>query len=446
MSEHRGAPNGERATAREGERVDPSRSDRPGPRRDGSEAAAARMERDDAYDGSPDVPAGMRWRDDMTFPMEEYVRRLRELRERMAERDLDVAIITDPENLMYLTDHQTTGYSYFQALVVPLDREPFMITRKLEETNVVARTWVEITRTYGDTGDAIETLWHALNEFGLVDKCIGYERSSYFFPFNQQERMRETFFQSRFVDCFGIVEKGRIVKSDAEIAVMRRAARATEIGVEAGIRAVASGVTENDIAAEVHYAMFKAGGEYPAVAPYITSGPRTTIGHATWEGRTIGRDEVVFLEVGGCYRRYHAAMMRTVYVGTPPPAIREAEAVVAEANQAVREETRPGMTAADLDKLVRDITDAKRVGGGYQITRAGYSIGIAFAPSWDEGYIMSLKPGDQRPLEPNMTFHVIPWLFGIHGTMTVGLSETIRITETGCESFFSMPRKLYLAD
>ena len=63
----------------------------------------------------------MNERDDMTFPLEEYNRRLKELRERMARRRLDAVIITDPENLMYLTDYQTTGYSFFQALVVPLE-------------------------------------------------------------------------------------------------------------------------------------------------------------------------------------------------------------------------------------------------------------------------------------------------------------------------------------
>ncbi len=57
----------------------------------------------------------MRSRDDMTFPPEEYERRMNELRERMQARLLDAVVITDPENLMYLTDYQTTGYSFFQA-------------------------------------------------------------------------------------------------------------------------------------------------------------------------------------------------------------------------------------------------------------------------------------------------------------------------------------------
>ncbi|MEX1056920.1 MAG: aminopeptidase P family N-terminal domain-containing protein, partial [Natronospirillum sp.] len=44
----------------------------------------------------------------MTFPFEEYEQRLQGLRERMAKRLLDAVVIVDPENLMYLTDYQTT--------------------------------------------------------------------------------------------------------------------------------------------------------------------------------------------------------------------------------------------------------------------------------------------------------------------------------------------------
>ena len=112
----------------------------------------------------------MKKRDDMTFPMEEYERRVNELRARMAERLLDVVVITDPGNIMYLTDYQTTGYSYFQCIIVPLEGEPVMITRKLEESNVFARTWVEKTDPYEDTGDAIQTLFNCLKKMKYLGK------------------------------------------------------------------------------------------------------------------------------------------------------------------------------------------------------------------------------------------------------------------------------------
>ncbi|WP_372780377.1 ectoine hydrolase [Litorivivens sp.] len=377
----------------------------------------------------------MRQRDDMTFPFEEYERRLTELRQRMSQRLLDAVVITDPENLMYLTDYQTTGYSFFQCLVVPLEGEPFMITRMLEETNVHARTWVELTRPYPDTGDAIQMLVQSLREFGLANKYIGYERNSYFFPAYHQDYIHTTYTDGKLLDCFGIVEQGRVKKSEHEIEVMRKAARATEAGMRAGYEACQPGVTENEIGAAISAAMFRAGGEPPAVMPYVTSGPRTLIGHATWEGREVQAGEHVFLEVGGCYRRYHTAMMRTVVLDELSPSMVKAQDRMKLALKEVKEAIRPGLTVSDADNLVRKIITDNDVGARL-ITRSGYSIGIAFPPSWDEGYIISLKQGESAVLEEGMTFHLIPWMWAVDGDKTCGISDTVRVTATGCESFF----------
>ena len=386
----------------------------------------------------------MRERDDLTFTMDEHRRRLAGVRERMAANGLDALIVSDPENLFYLTEYQTTGYSYFQALVVPLEGEPCMVTRLLEETNVVARTWVEDTAPYPDTGDAIETLFKALRARGLNDARIGYERNSYFFPAHQQDRMVGRDSLIGFEDQSGLVEELRMQKSDAEIDVIRSAASAADAGMKAGLAAVCEGVTENELAAEISAAMFRAGGEYPAVMPYVTSGPRCLIGHATWEGRRVEKGDTVFLEVGGCMRRYHAALMRTAHVGPPPDEVKAAEALVLEALDRMVTQMAPGMPIADADRLARDVIERTTVGGGL-VTRAGYSIGIAFAPSWDEGYIMSLKPDDTRPLPENSTFHIIPWLFDYAGGRVMGISETVVVRAGGAEALSAVPRALVVA-
>lgn len=381
----------------------------------------------------------MRDHDELTFPLEEYERRLNELRQRMQERLLDAVIISDPENMAYLTGHQTTGYSFFQGLLVPLDREPVSITRQMEASNIEHRTWVEDARYYSDTGDAMQMLYSIIREMGLTDKHVGYERNSYFFPAYQQDRLHTMFADGNLLDCFGIVEESRICKSDYEIEVMKKAAVATQAGMQAGFEAVAEGVTENDIAAAVCDAMFRAGGEYPAVLPYVTSGPRTMIGHATWEGRTVQANEHVFLEMAGCYRRYHTAMMRTVVLGELSDSMHKAQERMKTALTEVENLIRPGVTVSDVDNLVRDIIMDNDV-GAQLVTRSGYSIGIAFAPAWDEGYMMSLKQGSQDILKPGMTMHIIPWMYGIDGDKTCGISDTIRVTDSGCESFFDLDR------
>lgn len=172
--------------------------------------------------------------------------------------------------------------------------------------------------------------------------------------------------------------------------------------------------------------------------PYVTSGPRSMIGHATWEGRKIEAGEHVFLEVGGCYRRYHTAMMRTVVLGNMTDSFYKAQETMKLALHKLKEVLRPGLTVSDADNLVRAIITSNDVGGRL-ITRSGYSIGIAFPPSWDEGYIISLKQGDSSVLREGMTFHIIPWMWGVDGDKTVGISDTLHITAKGCESFFTLP-------
>ena len=379
----------------------------------------------------------MRKRDDMTFPFEEYERRLNELRTRMADRLLDAVVITDPSNLMYLTDYQTTGYSYFQALIVPQTGEPAMITRKLEESNVIARTWVDKTFPFEDTGDAIQMLVNALGNMGLLKQHIGYERNSYFFPAYQQDRLLNSFTETKLYDCYGIVEESRMCKSHLEIKLMKKAAKATEAGMIAGLAACKVGISENEIAAEISSAMFKAGGEFPAVMPYVTTGPRSMIGHATWEGRTLQENEHAFIEIGGCYRRYHTAMMRTAVTNELTDSMHKAQEIMKRAIKEIHTYFRPGLTISNANALVRDIIMDNDIGATL-ITRAGYSIGIAFPPSWDEGSIISLKAGDNRTLEKGVTFHVIPWMWGVDGDKTVGISDTIHITNDGCESFFEL--------
>ncbi|HHP7243425.1 MAG TPA: M24 family metallopeptidase [Elainellaceae cyanobacterium] len=386
----------------------------------------------------------MRRRDDLLFPMKEYERRLYNLRRRMGKHRVEALIVTDPEGLHYLTTYQTVGYYYFQALVVPLEGDPFMVIRLLEDSNVQTRTWVEHSRPYMDTEDPIEKLYHALEEFG-VSKCrIGYDRKGYFFRSFEQEKLRAICSSAIFVDCSGLVEEDRIIKSADEINIMRRAAIATEAGMRAGIEASTSGVSENDIAADIHHAMYKAGGEYPAISPFVASGPRALIGHATWEGRKIEPGDCIMLEIGGCVQRYHTAMMRTVYVGDPPAGLKQAESIVLEAVQASIDTIKPGITAAKADAVNRSILASNSIGAG-QATRSGYSIGIGFAPDWGEGHILSLQPDETRLLEENMTFHLIPWI-QIPGLGIMALSETVRVTETGCEPFFDFERKLFVTD
>lgn len=383
----------------------------------------------------------MRNRNDLAFPMQEYERRIKELRNRMAKRGLDAMLVTTPENICYLTGFESVGHYYFNSVVVPMKGEPFMTPRLLEDSGVTYYTWIEESRPYKDDEDPMDILYKAIGEFELLDQKIGFEKECWFFTAAQQERFFANAPASNFSDHSGIVEAGRVIKSPLEVEMMRKAARATEAGMRAGIDATQVGATENDIAAEIHYAMIKAGSEWPSISPFVASGPRGAIGHATWAGRTIEKNEFVFIEIAAALKRYHAPMMRTVYTGALNPELKAGQEVVLEAFNAAVEMIKPGVKAEDVDAKAREII-AKSDFGAEQASRTAYSVGIGMPPDWGEGQILSMQPGSKRPLEENMTFHLLPWV-QIPGRGGIGITETIHVTEDGCELLTNFERKLF---
>jgi Xaa-Pro dipeptidase len=385
----------------------------------------------------------MRRREDLVFPMAEFDRRLAALRARMEERGVDAMLVTTPENLFYLTGYETQGLWYFAGLVVPAEGEPFMATRRAEDTVVDTDTWVALSRPFDDDEEPMAVLATALAEFGLAHARIGYERTSYFFRGHEQDALLARCPDATFVDSSWIVEEGRVIKSPPEIEMIARAARATEAGMRAGIAAVAAGVTDNEVAAEVYGGMLRAGGHYPSMQPFVVSGPRSFVSHATWRDRTIRAGDCVFFEVGATVHRYNAPMMRTVVVGSPTPEMREAGDLVNEATAAAKELIAPGVPTGEADAAARAVI-ARNSFGATQYTRVGYGMGIACTPGWGEGHIIDIKPGDERLFSENMCFHLIPFL-QIPGKASVGISEVIRVTATSCESFNTLERRIFTA-
>ena len=367
----------------------------------------------------------------MTFPPDEYEARLAAVRRRLAERELDAMLVTTPENVCYLSGFETAGHFAFLGLLVPLAGEPVCVARALECPGVAALTGLQRIVPYADVDDPMRVVADIAGEAGLAGRSVGFERSCWFFTAAQQDRLLSYAWTIDWCDASLLVEQERVTKSEREIALMREAAVTTTAGMLAGIGSVGVGVSEDEIAAQMHLAMIRAGSEWPAIAPFVAAGERGAIGHATWRGRRLRRGDPVFLELAGCRRRYHAALLRTVFVGEPDAAARAAFAVVQEAYAAAAEAVRPGVSAGEVDRVARAVVAASPF-GAVQASRSGYSMGIAMSPDWGEGHILSMKPGETRVLEPNMTFHLLPWV-QLPGVGGVGCSETIRVTASGCE-------------
>lgn len=366
------------------------------------------------------------------FPLAEYRQRLDGVRDRMALRGVDALLVHTPENIYYLSGYQTPGYYWYMALVVPMDRDPVLICPPHEESLVPACSIFERHATYRDNSDWIATTADVLRDLDCGDRRIGYEEMSWFFRTGEYGRLLVLLPGASLVPASGTVEQGRMIKSPGEQEYIRAAARAAEAGMKAGIEAAVEGASENDVAAEVVRAQLANGSEYPALPPFITSGPRSMLVHATWSGRRLRRNEIVFLEVPGCINRYHAVMTRSVWLGSPPDLLHRATETGTDALRLAKEAIRPGIPAHSAFEAARDRIAAGDV-GYRQGRRVAYSIGIAFPPGWDEGHIVSINEGERRPFEEGMTFHLITTM-RVPGLGAVGCSDTVLVTAKGCET------------
>lgn len=316
------------------------------------------------------------------FSDSEWNQRVEMVQNLMKKEGTDVIVITSPANIFWLSGFHTTGYYFFQCMVVPAYEEPFAMVRQMEGTGVQARTCLDHCYVFQDTEDPIETLVELLKKKVQTKNVVGYEEDSYFFPAKQQRQFTRALSDINFVDCSGLVEKCRRAKSPAEIEVMKLAGKATEAAMEAGLNSIAVGRTENNVAAEVYKAAFDAGGEYPACPSFIASGPRGYIGHATWEGRQLKEGDTVFLEIGGCKYRYHTAMMRTAYIGWEiPPKMKEMEKIFDRCLTECMKAMKPGVPIKDIDAMSKKIISNNSYGIETK-NRFGYSLGVAFSPGW----------------------------------------------------------------
>ena len=386
----------------------------------------------------------MKQRSDIAFPMSEYERRLALVRAGMQRRELDALLVTTPENITYLTGFESPGHYWWQGMIVPLYGEPTTLSRLLEVGGMDTLSWVEpdCNIAYRDDQEPMEELAGLLTSMGLDVGRVGYERNGWFFTAAQMDRLFGLLPDTEWVDCSGLVEQCRLIKSDLEIERITMAARTTEAGMRAGIEAVKAGANEDEVAAELMAALIRGGSEWPSIVPFVASGERGAIGHATWFHRELVPGDSIFLEVAGCRSRYHAPMMRTVMVGEPDQAMVQAFEAVQAAFHAALDAIKPGVVAGDVDQLARQVI-AEYGFGGNQASRVAYSVGIAVPPDWGEGHILSMKPGEARTLEPNMTFHLLPWV-QLTGTGGMGVTDTIRVTADGAERITNFPRELFV--
>jgi Xaa-Pro dipeptidase len=374
----------------------------------------------------------------LAFAEQEFRDRIVRARREMASRELSALVITTPENLYYLTGYSTPAYYSTQAMVLPLEGDPFLVTYVVEAEVVRKASIVRDFATYGPNDEPVPVLAAAIRERGLVTPRLGIEMRSWFFPVALYRQLLEALGVASLVDGSGVVEAIRPYKSDAEVAYIREGARVAGVAMAAAREAVTAGNTENDVAAAIYSAGIREGCEFPGSPPYVNAGPRVLLPHASWDRRRIAAGDQVYVELSGCVRRYSAALMRTFSLGEPHRELRRLEEAINGGLDAGIAALRPGATSGEVDEACRGFIRKH----GYEYPHeTGYSIGVCFPPGWNETHVFNLKPGDERVIQPNMTFHLVPHV-DIPGIGTVGLSETVLVTADGPEVLTKFPREM----
>lgn len=375
---------------------------------------------------------------DAVFPAAEFSGRIARIQRALAPLGTDALLVTGPENIFWATGRQTAGYFAFQALIVPASGAPVLLVRQLEVTGARASTWLDDIRAWQDGEDPAAVLGRLVADLGV--RSVAVERGGWFVSLALGERIAVALQGVRLADGSGIVEGLRAVKSPAELAAIRLAAAYAQAGMVAALEACRAGASENDIAAAMMAAAISAGSEAMAMEPLVSSGPRSGVPHATWRRRRLESGDAVFLELAASHDRYHAALMRAAWIGTPPAEAQRMMDTALGALATALAAMRPGAPCSAAHEAAQGVIDAAGYTAAFR-KRIGYSMGAAFAPDWGEGAILSLFTGVDRLLEPGMVFH-LPATLRSYGDFTVGASETVIVTETGIDILSDLPRAM----
>jgi ectoine hydrolase len=387
------------------------------------------------------------------FSSAEYRRRISKTRAAMDAAGVDVLFVTDPSNQAWLTGYDGWSFYVHQGVVLGMEGDPVWWGRNMDAIGAGRTVWMDgnHVKGYGDhyiqsaVIHPMEDLALHLKAMGFASARIGVEMENYYYSAKAHAVLGAELPNAKMVDTTALVNWQRLVKSDPEIEFIRKAARITEKVIATAIDKAAPGVRKNDLVAEImHAGITGVGddwGDYPAIVPLTPSGLDATAAHLTWNGDPMRPNEATFFELSGCYRRYHAPMCRTVYLGTPPDEMRRAEAAQLEGIAAGLDAARAGNRTCDIANAFMHVLEKHKM---HREGRMGYPIGLSYPPDWGERSA-SIRAEDKTVLEPGMTFHFMPALW--MDSWGLETTETILITKDGpAEALCNVERKLFVKD
>ena len=264
----------------------------------------------------------------MNFSKEEYKSRLKKVQKMMQEKNIELLISHDTNNLNYLTGYDAWSFYYAQCAIVHVNSdEPLCFVRAQDAGGAYITTYLkkENIIVYDENyihkwpSHPYDYLVEIIKQKKWDNLCIGVEMDAHYFTAFCHEKIKKGLPNAKIKDCDRLVNWARLVKSEKEISYMKAAAKISQNGMKTAMEVINPGVRQCDAVGEIQKALFygtkEYGGEYSSIATLLPTGKGTSASHLTATQDKFIEGEATIIELSGVYKRYHSPMARTVLLG-----------------------------------------------------------------------------------------------------------------------------------
>lgn len=333
------------------------------------------------------------------FTADEFQNRLTRLRQKMAAAKIDMLYLMAPESMYYLSGYQAEWYQAqspqawpaSSAIAVHVDHDKYILFDSEREA-VLGRIFTRSVDTryfprHALRGSA-EFVVDELKREGWLNGTVGMEFWSYRPNRVISHRLEDAFVAggARVVDGTQLLREVRWVKSPAEVACLKEAARIANVGMAAARDTIGAGVSELEVYGEMVCAMAREGGENPGITMPVLSGTKTNALHGLSTRRKMQPGELVLVDLSGVFKRYHINFARTFAIGEPSKEVLDLTNRAARSMDLVRSLLRPNLPVCELNEA---LVDYFRKEGLWERRGwiGGYEMGIAFPPDWVGNFV-----------------------------------------------------------
>lgn len=376
------------------------------------------------------------------FSADEFATRRARLQAEMTERKLDALLLFAQDSMYWLTGYDTFGFCFFQCLVVKSDGEMRLVTRSADLRQARHTSNIEtivLWRDRGGANPAIE-LRDMMDDMGLLGARIGVEWATQGLTAANGRLVEEKLGSfATLSDASDLVPALRLVKSEAEIAYVREAARMGDDAFEAMMPLVREGADESELLHALQGSILRAGGDYSANPFVLGSGADALLCRYRSGRRQLSAQDQLTVEWSGVRANYHAPLMQTVTVGRPLIRHEELFQAAREGMEAIEGALRPGQTFGDVFDAHARVVEAHDL-VRHRLAACGYSVGARFAPSWMEPQMF--VAGNAEPIQPGMTLFAHMILMDSDSGTAMAVGRTYLTTEGAPECLSRLPLEL----